>query len=60
MDRQLGACTLIWLDIREPNLNEHKSYTNKCEWSDMRIGLQLRKQLTFVNEKTLRKFGGEL
>ena len=37
MDSPLGACTLMGMDIRESNTNEHKSYTNISEWSDMRI-----------------------
>ena len=53
MGRQMCACTLIWLAIREPNPNEHKSYTNKCEWSDMQIrvaiaGVHSTKQLVLI------------
>ena len=56
MDRPLGACTLMGMDIRESNTNEHKSYTNISEWSDMRIVVAIARahsteQLAFINKK---------
>ncbi len=56
MDRPLGACTLMGMDIRESNTNEHKSYTYISEWSDMRIVVAIARvysteQLAFINKK---------
>ena len=60
MIRQWGACTPIWLVIRELNPYEHKSFTNEVSGAICECGWQLREyEVRSSWILLMTKYGGE-